>query len=176
MKLPSSNWLSAPRGRLLQTMRSRNEVATMRNIRTLWRLSWHDRFVLLEAFLFLASTRFVIAALPFRKAANLAAWPIQQSAMSGGVALAKLKRVRWAIIAASRRVPWRALCFEQGLTAQCMLRRRGIASTLYYGVAQCESGLSAHVWVRVGDIDVIGCEAAPQYPVLASFPQQDTNG
>jgi hypothetical protein len=148
----------------------------MRNIRTLWRLSWQDRFILLEAFLLLAATRFVIAVLPFRNAAELAAWPVQQSAMFGGVALDRLKRVRWAIIAASRRVPWRALCFEQGLTAQCMLRRRGIASTLYYGAAQGESGLSAHVWVRVDDIDVIGCEAAPRYAVLASFPRQDTNG
>ena len=73
----------------------------------------------------------------------------------------------------SRRVPWRALCFEQGLAAQIMLRRRGIASTLYYGAAPDKAeGLSAHVWVRDGAIDVVGCELAPHYGVLAVFPPE----
>ncbi|AMN43755.1 stage V sporulation protein S [Rhodoplanes sp. Z2-YC6860] len=148
----------------------------MRDVRRLWRLPWRDFPVFLEAFIFLAATRFVIAVLPFRKAADLAARPVRQSSLSVSVTRLRLKQVRWAIVAASRRAPWRTLCFEQGLTAQCMLRRRGIASTLYYGVAQDQSGLSAHVWVRAGHQDVIGCENAAQFSVLASFPRRVVDG
>jgi len=52
-----------------------------------------------------------------------------------------------------------------------MLRRRGIDSVLYYGAAQDpENGLRAHVWVRDGDVDVIGCEIARGFAILAAFP------
>lgn len=82
-----------------------------------------------------------------------------------------MRSIRWAIVACARRVPWRALCFEQGLAAQFMLRRRGIASVLYYGAApDTKQGLSAHVWVRDGNVDVVGCEVASAYAVLATFP------
>jgi hypothetical protein len=67
----------------------------------------------------------------------------------------------------------RTQCFEQGLAAQRMLRRRGVASVLYFGAAPNDrKGLVAHVWVRDGDVDVIGCETADQFAVLAEFPTQ----
>ena len=61
------------------------------------------------------------------------------------------------------------MCFQQGLAAQLMLRRRGIPSVLYYGAAQDGSGLHAHVWVRDGDIDVIGGEIAIVLPSWRHF-------
>jgi hypothetical protein len=83
----------------------------------------------------------------------------------------KVQRVRWAIITTAARVPWRALCFQQGLAAQFMLRRRGIPSVLYYGAAQDErSGLYTHVWVVDDDVDVIGGEIAHRFAILAAFP------
>jgi hypothetical protein len=67
------------------------------------------------------------------------------------------------------------MCFEQGLAAQFMLRRRGVPSVLYYGAAlDDQDGLSAHVWVRDGDVDIIGGEIASQFAVLATFPPQPT--
>jgi hypothetical protein len=54
-----------------------------------------------------------------------------------------------------------------------MLRRRGIPSVLCYGAARDDRhGLSAHVWVRVDDVDVIGGEIASRYAVLTTFPPQ----
>jgi hypothetical protein len=71
-------------------------------------------------------------------------------------------------------MPWRTLCFQQGLAAQLMLRRRGIPSVLYYGAAQDDlNGLYAHVWVRDGDVDVIGGEIAYRFAILATFPPQN---
>ena len=88
--------------------------------------------------------------------------------------LKTVRRIRWAIITTAARVPWRALCFQQGLAAQFMLRRRGIPSVLYYGAAQDDrSGLYTHVWVRDGDVDVVGGEIAYRFAILATFPPQN---
>ena len=78
--------------------------------------------------------------------------------------------IRRAIHAWSRRLPWRTMCFEEGVTAHWMLRRRGLASTLYYGAATIEGELKAHVWVKSGERDVVGCEVADEYAQLARFP------
>ena len=44
---------------------------------------------------------------------------------------------------------------------------------LYYGAASdAEQGLSAHVWVRDGDVDIVGGEIASRFAVLATFPPQ----
>ena len=82
------------------------------------------------------------------------------------VMIATLRR---AIEAWSRRLPWRTMCFEQGLTAHWLLRRRGFVSTLSYGAVQEAGELKAHVWVRSGSHDVIGCEIADQYVALSHF-------
>lgn len=127
----------------------------------------------MEAFLWLAVSGSAVAILPFRQLGHLAALPIRRLEPPQQVRLTKVKRIRWAVVATARRVPWSALCFQQGLAAQLMLRRRGIPSVLYYGAAQDErTGLSAHVWVRDGDVDVVGCEVAYRFAILATFPPQ----
>jgi hypothetical protein len=109
--------------------------------------------------------------LPFRHIGLLAARSIHRPLLPRQIRANKVQRVRWAITTAAARVPWRALCFQQGLGAQFMLRRRGIPSVLYYGAAQDEqSGLYAHVWVSDGDVDVIGGEIAHRFAILAEFP------
>jgi hypothetical protein len=140
--------------------------------RKLWHLSWQDRFLLLEAILWLAIAGIAIAVLPFRHVGFLAARPIRRPKLSQAPAN-KVQCIRWAIITTAARVPWRALCFQQGLAAQFMLRRRGIPSVIYYGAAQDDrSGLCAHVWVRYGDVDIIGGEIAQRFAILATFPSQ----
>lgn len=143
-------------------------------LRRFWRLSGRDQLLLLETILWLAVAGIAIAVLPFRHVGLLAARPIHRPKLPRQARLSKVQRIRWAIIATSARAPWRALCFQQGLAAQLMLRRRGIPSVLYYGAAQDdESGLYAHVWVRDGDVDVIGAENAYRFAVLATFPPQN---
>jgi hypothetical protein len=70
-------------------------------------------------------------------------------------------------------MPWRAVCFQQGLAAQFMLRQRSIPSTMFYGAAlENADTLKAHAWVRAGDIDVIGCEIANRYTVVMTFSSE----
>jgi hypothetical protein len=48
-----------------------------------------------------------------------------------------------------------------------MLRRRGIRSTLYLGVAR--DPITAHAWLRVGALNVTGGQDVARYAVVASF-------
>ena len=150
-------------------------LAAIDTLRKFGRLSWQDRLLLLEAILWLAMGGLAIAGLPFRHIGFLAAHPIRRPQPPHQARLTKLRRVRWAVVTAAKRVPWHALCFQQGLAAHLMLRRRGVPSVLYYGAAPDDrSGLSMHVWVRDGDVDVVGGEKASRFAVLATFPHQST--
>lgn len=79
--------------------------------------------------------------------------------------------VRLAIDRASRRLPWRLVCFQRGLAAHWMLRRRGLPSKLHYGLRQGDDALSAHVWVTLGETAVIGEESDHQHVPVATFPR-----
>jgi uncharacterized protein YjiS (DUF1127 family) len=108
-----------------------------------------------------------IRAVSFRRLA--AAMGKQQS---GAPATAEeIARLVRAVRAWSRRLPWRTMCFEEGLSVHWLLRRRGLASTLHYGAATIDDQLKAHVWVRSGGKEVTGCEVASQYALLARFPE-----
>jgi hypothetical protein len=142
-------------------------------MRKFWRLPWPDRWMLLEAVLWLALAGLVIIVLPFRNVGRLATRPVRRRELPQHSRITAVQHVRWAVQACARRVPWRAMCFEQGLAAQFMLRRRGVPSVLYFGVApDDQTGLSAHVWVRDGDFDVVGGEIASSFAMLATFPPQ----
>jgi Transglutaminase-like superfamily len=142
--------------------------------RKFWRLPKQDRLLLLEAIFGLAAAAIAIAVLPFRYVGRLAARPVRRrEPLQRQMRLTEARRIRFALLTCARRVPWRAKCFQQGLTAQFMLRRRGIPSVLYFGAAPNDQrNLSAHVWVRAENIDVIGGEFAARYAELATFSSQ----
>ena len=82
----------------------------------------------------------------------------------------EISRVVWAVEAAARRVPWRAVCFHEGIAVQRMLSRRAIGADLHYGVVRGADGaLPAHVWVTVGGRVVVGGEESLGHTVLATF-------
>ncbi|HEY2483291.1 MAG TPA: lasso peptide biosynthesis B2 protein [Caulobacteraceae bacterium] len=124
---------------------------------------------MVEAFTLLALSSAAIRVLPFTPIGRLASMRLgrPRAKLDPGVSA----RVAWAVRACGRRAPWRAVCFQQGLAAQIMLRRRGVDSTLYFGAAHEKTeGLTAHVWVKAGERDVVGCEEAAGFAVLATFP------
>lgn len=133
------------------------------------RISWRERALLAEAGVLLALSSLAIASLSFRRVVRLAAR--DRPARSAASAEAAIADVRWAVSAAGRFAPWSPVCFQHGLAAHWMLRRRGVPSTLYYGASSdAERGVIAHVWIKSHDVPVIGCEEAGRYAVLATFP------
>ena len=128
--------------------------------------------MLIEAATMLAAISLGVRLLPFRRLAALAQTRVRGRPPADP--LATILRVAWAVRAVARRARFRAVCIEQGLVAHLMLRRRGIGSTLFYGVARRDGELKAHVWVRWGEIDVIGCEIADEFTLVAQFPAAQT--
>ena len=126
-----------------------------------------DWLLLAEALAALSLASLAIALLPFRRVAAAASVRGRREARADAE---MPRRVRGAIRGWSRRVPWKTVCFQQGLALHWMLRRRGIRSILRYGVRQQADGLGAHVWVDVDGATVIGGEEAPDFACLARFP------
>ena len=132
------------------------------------RRPWTDWTLAAGAMAWLVFAAAAIRLLPFDALVRLAGWPLGANPPTPAGTVA---RVRWAMLAAARRAPWPPGCFEQGLAAQIMLRRRGVASSLHYGAArEMKGALAAHVWVRDGGVDLIGGEAANGFASLAVFP------
>ncbi|MDF8332458.1 lasso peptide biosynthesis B2 protein [Novosphingobium cyanobacteriorum] len=141
-------------------------------LRKFRRCSNRERLMLAEALLLLLVAALTLRFVPFRRVGSL---------ISGSVnVLPDAQRrtdiawlVAWAVDRAAKRSPLRSMCFERGLAAQWMLRRRGVDGTLFFGVAPRPMGqkaLDAHVWVRAEGLDVTGTPAPGQYAVLATFP------
>jgi hypothetical protein len=75
-----------------------------------------------------------------------------------------------AVDRASRFIPWRIVCFPEGLAAHWMLRRRGVPSFVHYGLRNAKPGLTAHVWVSVDGQIVTGEETTDMHSCVAVFP------
>jgi hypothetical protein len=122
-----------------------------------------------EALLLLALFRVCLALVPVRRilrvvthgsASAIESAPVAPEEREAAIAL----RVRWAVEAVARNSPVMFVCFPQTLTGYTMLRRRGVQSTMVYGVARTEAGdLTAHTWLMVGDRCVLGGEGSEQF-------------
>jgi hypothetical protein len=73
-------------------------------------------------------------------------------------------------------LPWNSLCLSRSIAQLIMLRRRGIPAILFAGVKSAEdSSLSAHAWVRAGDIvmdGTLGQTENGEYTVLVTIGQK----
>jgi hypothetical protein len=82
-----------------------------------------------------------------------------------------VREIRWAVETAARVLPLDLACLPQGLAACWMLRARGGAPLLHYGVAATEGGgFESHVWVEVDGLPVVGHRAAEGFSLLTTFP------
>jgi hypothetical protein len=112
----------------------------------------------------------VLDVLPWQLYRRMMHPAVRQPEMGTGQAPAFVARVAWAVKAVACRVPWRAVCFHQGIAAQQMLCRAGIAAELHYGVAKSlEKGLEAHVWVTANGQAVVGGKTLDRFAVLGIF-------
>jgi hypothetical protein len=134
-------------------------------------LSWPDRALLAEALVVLSLAALAVALAPFRTIDRFAGRPSRSAPPRD--ARQAIARVAWAVRAGARRAPLRAKCFEQGLAAAWMLRRRGVSTLLHYGAAREDDNLVAHVWVTAGDDDVIGCENKDRFAELVRLGKRE---
>lgn len=146
-------------------------------LRRLWKLHPRQVLLLAEAFVAIAASSAAIKFLPFRRVvASAERWPwMRVSAEWPAPEL--VSHVRWSVDRIAALVPWRAVCFQTGVAAHVMLRRRGIKSALHYGVRRAPSGnIEAHVWVTVQGAAVVGGKEAAEFTCVATFAPADGSG
>ena len=137
-----------------------------------WRLPAGERRFAMEAIGLLLLARLALTFVPFERIGRWASINLARPAPDSEERERIRRHVRRAVTRSARHVPWKAVCFDEGLAAQHMLRRRGIASDLYLGVERKPGGdLGAHVWVRDGEIDIVGGEGAKRFKPLVHFPR-----
>lgn len=137
------------------------------------RITMRECGLLSEAVIVLAIAALSLKILHFRRVVTFTSRPLLRPEPGESERARVIAGVRWSVQACARRVHWRAKCFEQGIAAGWMLRRRGIAATLHYGVAkQAGRDMFAHVWVRAAGQDITGCETATLFTEIARFPAQ----
>lgn len=131
------------------------------------RRSPSDLLMAAEALVLLAAFRVGLAVLPVRKIIGVLARPESVRHSPSGENNVIARRVQWAVSAVARRSVVEFVCFPQALAGYTMLRRRGVQSTLVYGVARSAKGeLLAHTWLTVGGEIVLGVEAASDFTAL----------
>jgi hypothetical protein len=151
----------------------RRDVARARN------LSPAQRHLLIEALIWLGLLRVATLVLPYRRVAALlrltqsAASDVAPGAPTGhesGRAYRDAGAIGWAVQGAASRTPWLSACLVQALAAHVMLRRQGVPSVVYLGVAKdAAGGFSAHSWLRCGDRIVTGGGSRQRYSVIAAY-------
>lgn len=149
-----------------------------RALQKLAALSWADRWLLVQVFVLLGIARLTLKVVPFRRLArHLGPLQVESVAEAPPEHLAQAWRMGQAIARVAPRTPWTSNCFPQALAAKFWLRRRGIPSTLYLGVAlnragsdaSTSPGMEAHAWLRCGSFIVTGGRGNERFTVTARF-------
>ncbi|MEG3154973.1 lasso peptide biosynthesis B2 protein [Sphingomonas sp. RB1R13] len=143
-------------------------MKVIRQIRHVASLGWSGNLLLVEAIAALAAAAAAIRFLSFRRAVNFGAVPLGEPREN---ATALADELSWTVGAAARILPFRTVCFQQGLALQRMVRRRGIDARLHYAIGKDETDrLAAHVWVSADGRALIGEQHDNIFMTVATYP------
>ena len=78
------------------------------------------------------------------------------------------KRVSYAVNHVCNKTKWESKCLVRALTAQRLLKKKGIPSTLYLGCGVQEGAMVAHAWLRCGRMAVTG-GTGEDYAIVDKF-------
>jgi hypothetical protein len=149
-------------------------MSPVRLIKRVLRLPLQDKLLVLEALVLLALARLSVVLLPFRWVARAFGKQASLTTEQGDTTQTWLiRRVGIVVNKVSRHVPWTSKCLDQALAAKIMLARRGISTTVYFGVMNDEQGeLAAHAWLRSGNKYVTGGDIRDRYTVINTFADE----
>ena len=76
--------------------------------------------------------------------------------------------IKYAVERTCNHTPWESKCLVRALTAQKLLKRKKIASTMYLGCGMENGKMVAHAWIRVSDYYITGGNGEG-YTVVSTF-------
>jgi hypothetical protein len=137
----------------------------------LFRINGRARSLFLYGFFLNGLIRLSIAFVPVRRyAARLGELGVESPRVVTASNTDDLRMVLLTIRRVFRHAPWGQTCFSKAFTAKILLKRVGIQSTLYLGVARDSGrGLIAHAWLRCGEAIITGSGEMHQFTPMACF-------
>ena len=143
-----------------------------RKIKTfLFSIDNKTRIDIIKVFFYTGYFRAFILFVPFNKLSKRMGQAKTESPAEAEIPEYKeARRVAWIVNNVSRYTPWESKCLVQALTAQKLLKKRNISTTIYLGVKKDDEGkMIAHAWTRCGKYYVTGGINKAGFAVVAKF-------
>lgn len=141
-----------------------------RKTKTFFKASNELKVEFLVAFFYTGFYRAFILFVPFNKLRKRMGKHKEESSEKETRDVYKIaSHISWVVTLISSKTPWESKCLVQALTAQRMLKSKGISTTIYLGVRKEENEMKAHAWLRCGEYYVTGGAIREQYTVVAKF-------
>ncbi|CAA0107994.1 Uncharacterised protein [BD1-7 clade bacterium] len=136
---------------------------------TLRLLKDHNRFLLLEAIIWLGYARFLVRFAAYPKQTALLGTQWLKGDLPEQHCSADAMRISEAVQRTAKHLPWECKCLVQAMAAQSMLKQRNSAGTVYIGVSKTEGEYKAHAWLQLGDQFITGGNGFTHYQVIDRY-------
>jgi len=138
------------------------------------KLSSEEKKLFLEAYVTLGKMRAAILTVSFKRLTRSLEHVAKKKELPklNEIEMKTAQMVGQAIMRASAYTPWESACLAQSLTAQKMLKKRGIPGVFYLGAMKDEEAkekMKAHSWSQCGDIIITGGGGHEEFTVLSVF-------
>jgi transglutaminase superfamily protein len=138
------------------------------------RLSWPDRWLLLQAGLVVVVVSLSLRVVSFQRAhtvlRRLTPRADGRVEPAGGAASARALDVARLVNVASRHMPLPNTCLHRSLALWWLLERRGYDSRLQFGARKRDGVFEAHAWVEHGGLVISDDQAEHDYAPLPWAP------
>lgn len=141
----------------------------IRHARRYFALPRDERRMTVEAALALTVVSAALKALPFAMAMRVFGLREGNPALKRAADPAQTRKIGRAVARAARRLPFKPVCLPQAVAAALMLRRRGLAAEVRFGVAKRDGAVAAHAWSLCGDAPATGAEGAADFAPITSY-------
>ena len=125
-------------------------------------------WLLAQTVVALAVARLALRVVPVSRILGWQGAPVREAGSAAEQARQR-DLVRWAVEVVARRAPIQFVCFPRCLAGSFLLRRRGVASKLHYGVTREDGRLATHTWLESGDEVLVGGDVKDGYATLGVF-------
>ena len=130
--------------------------------------SAREYFLFMEAYVLLGVSKLMILIFPFKVIASKVGLPQTETSFINTFESMVLE-TQIAVTRGAKYIFFRSKCYDQALATTFMLKRRGISCTIYFGLNKVDGQLSAHAWVRSGQLIVSGKRGYEIFTPVAWF-------
>lgn len=114
------------------------------------------KVLFIKAFIILGISRALVLSISFKNLSKNLGTHGMETSYEECEDINTIRLIKWAVNTAAKFTPWNSNCLAKAITAQRMLSKRKISSTMYFGVIKEKGELKAHAWLRSGNTYITG--------------------